>query len=178
MKKSLVLLTAVVFVLIAAGHAPASKKGNPPGKPFEVSYEDGTYRGIYGEAEIQVAVEFTLVNNVVIDEPNFRITFRRLFYGGKDYRPANAEDHIKGLREQHQALLGYLVGLDIRDVLEHLYEPGKIVQFDVDKPQTAVGEQPNPRGTPDIDVYTGATLRSGKVISAIRDGLNRGVYRY
>jgi hypothetical protein len=30
----------------------------------------------------------------------------------------------------------------------------------------------------DIDGYTGATLRGAKVISAFRDGLNRGVYSW
>ncbi len=30
----------------------------------------------------------------------------------------------------------------------------------------------------DIDGYSGATLRGAKVLSAIRDGLNRGVYSW
>ncbi|MFO7704651.1 MAG: hypothetical protein R6V43_05890, partial [Halopseudomonas sp.] len=30
----------------------------------------------------------------------------------------------------------------------------------------------------DIDGYAGATLRGAKVLSAFRDGLNRGVYRW
>jgi hypothetical protein len=64
MKKLFVLMTAVVFVLIAAGHSPARQPGPPappPGKPFQVSYEDGTYRGMYADGGgMQVAVEFKL----------------------------------------------------------------------------------------------------------------------
>jgi len=47
MKKSFALMTAVVFVLIVAGHTLAREKGPPappPGKPFQISYEDGIYK--------------------------------------------------------------------------------------------------------------------------------------
>lgn len=40
-----------------------------------------------------------------------------------------------------------------------MYEPGDIVKEEVDG-------------------FTGATIRAGKIISAVRDGLNRGVYSY
>ena len=82
-----------------------------------------------------------------------------MFHGGKDYRTEKEDPVIIGLREQHETLAKYLIGKDIRVSLGDLYEPGNIV-------------------TGTVDTYTGATIRAGKVISAIRDGLNRGVYRY
>ncbi|TYQ18115.1 UNVERIFIED_CONTAM: FMN-binding protein [Acetivibrio alkalicellulosi] len=102
----------------------------------------------------QVIVQFTLKDNIVDN-----ITFRQLYHGGINYRTEEEDQVIIGLREQHEQLINYLVGKDIRESVSDLYTPGEIVREDV-------------------DVFTGATLRSGKFISAIRDGLNRGVYRY
>lgn len=119
------------------------------------SFENGTYRGIFADrGDIQVAVEFKLEDNIVTS-----INFRQLFYSGKDYRTEKEDPIVIGIREQHETLANYLIGKDIRTSLNDLHNPGSIV-------------------TEDVDVFTGATLRAGKVISAIRDGLNRGVYRY
>ena len=61
MKRMFTLMITLAFVLSAAGHASAWVKGNPAGKgnpqgkfssappPFQVSYEDGTYRGIFAD---------------------------------------------------------------------------------------------------------------------------------
>lgn len=51
------------------------------------------------------------------------------------------------------------MGKPLSHHLVHLYEPGNLVQTEVDG-------------------YSGATMRSEKIISAIRDALSRGVYRY
>ncbi|AKL97255.1 copper amine oxidase [Clostridium aceticum] len=119
------------------------------------NYENGTYRGIFADrGDIQVSVEFKLENNIVTD-----INFRQLYHGGKDYRTEKEDQVMIGLREQHEQLIQHLVGKDIRESLHHLYEPGNIV-------------------TEDVDTFTGATLRAGKIISAVRDALNRGVYKY
>lgn len=119
------------------------------------SFENGTYRGIFADrGDIQVAVEFKLEDNKITE-----ISFRQLFYSGKDYRTEKEDVTMIGLREQHEALINHLVGKDVRTALNDLYTPGNIV-------------------TEDVDVFTGATLRSGKIISAIRDGLNRGIYKY
>jgi hypothetical protein len=59
------------------------------------------------------------------------------------------------LAAEYKSLIDHLIGKDIRDSLSDLYKPGTIV-----------------------DAASGATLRAGKVISAIRDALNRGVYSY
>ncbi|AOY75291.1 stalk domain-containing protein [Clostridium formicaceticum] len=119
------------------------------------NYEDGTYRGMFADrGDIQVSVEFKLENNIVTD-----ISFRQLYHGGKDYRTEKEDEVMIGLRGQYEQLIHHLVGKDIRESLHHLYEPGNVV-------------------TEDVDAFTGATLRSGKVISAVRDALNRGVYKY
>jgi len=117
-------------------------------------YEDGTYRGVFlDRGEMQVNVQFTLENNEVTN-----ITYRYLKYAGIDYLDTDDET-VKGLTEQHEDLIEFLVGRDIREALPKLYDPGEIVDYEVDG-------------------FSGATLRAAKVISAIRDGLNRGVYRY
>ena len=64
----------------------------------------------------------------------------------------------EALRDQHMQILEYLEGKDIRESLVDLYEPGDFVE--------------------DVDGFSGATIRANKVISAVRDGLNRGVYVY
>lgn len=129
------------------------------------SYEDGVYRGGYGEVENQVFIEFVLKSNKVE-----RIAFRNLAYRGIDYR-TSTDETVKALSGQYQMLINYLVGKDIRTALQDLYKPGNIVTTPV---KTKTG---NPVRS-NADTFSGATLRSGKIISAIRDALNRGVYSY
>jgi uncharacterized protein with FMN-binding domain len=121
-------------------------------------YEDGTYRGGFVDGgKQQVGVEFKLKNNVVTD-----ISFRTLLYGNTDYRAEKTDPKILAYTEQYNELISYLKGKDIRSALEDIYKPAAIAS---DK-------------TIGVDSLTGATLRSGKVVSAIKDGLNRGVYSY
>ncbi|MCG5517296.1 MULTISPECIES: FMN-binding protein [Ectothiorhodospira] len=47
------------------------------------------------------------------------------------------------------------------EVIPELYSPGEVVTENAE-----------------VDGFTSATIRSSKVISAIRDALNRGVYSY
>ncbi|ACB84359.1 FMN-binding protein [Natranaerobius thermophilus] len=116
------------------------------------SFEDGTYRGVFSDGgEMQVNVQFTLENNEITE-----IDFRHLAYDGDDYLESENE-LVVGIKDQHKELLDYLEGTDIRDSLVDLYEPGEIVEDEVDG-------------------FTGATLRSNKIISAMKDGLNKGVY--
>ncbi len=143
----LVLAVTVIvgLALIGCGDTAAPE-------PVEVGYEDGTYRGVFIDSgEIQVNVQFTLEDNRVTSS-----SFRHLAYSGMDYR-ASDDATIQGLLGQHEQLLEYLEGKDIREALDDLYTPGDIV-------------------TDEIDGYSGATLRGNKIISAIRDALNRGVY--
>jgi len=141
------LAIAMVIALALAGCGEAAAP-----EPAEVSYEDGTYRGVFIDSgEIQVNVQFTLEDNIVT-----AARFRHLAYGGMDYRDSE-DSTVQGLLDQHEQLLEYLEGKDIREALDDLFEPGNIV-------------------TDEIDGYSGATLRGNKIISAARDALNRGVY--
>ena len=78
---------------------------------------------------------------------------------GADYLKEEADETVIGLKKQYEELLGYLIDKDIRESIAAMYEPGDIVKEEVDG-------------------FTGATIRAGKIISAVRDGLNRGVYSY
>lgn len=122
------------------------------------TYKDGTYRGIFMDSgEQQVGIQFKLKNNIVTEA-----SFRVLAYKGIDYKSESADEKIKALNSQYIELLNYLIGKDISISLEDLYSPANIVS------SQTVG----------VDTLSGATIRNGKVISAIRDGLNRGVYSY
>lgn len=141
--------------------APAKTTTATPAKPAAVvpvaavkTYSDGVYRGIFIDgAEMQVNVDFELRANVVV-----AAKYRYLFYKGIDYRKEATDVKVMEMNKQYVALLNYLVGKDIRTALKDLYVPGNIVT------------------TTAVDGVTGATLKSGKVISAINDALNRGVY--
>lgn len=123
-----------------------------------IQFENGTYRGTFIDGgEQQVGVQFTLADNKVA-----AISYRDLIYKGVDYKSEKTDAKVMGLNEQYVDLINYLVGKDLRLSLNNLYNPGFVVGNKVVGP----------------DTYTGATLRSSKIITAINDGLNRGVYAY
>lgn len=120
--------------------------------PTAEPYADGTYRGSYMEdGGEQVALEFTIEDNCFT-----AISYRTLQYRGEDYLAQDASEPIRQVAGQFQALIDYLVGKPVSAVND-LYRPGEIV--------------------PDADVFTGATLRAPKVISAVWDALGRHAYR-
>ena len=120
--------------------------------PVGPQYDDGVYRGSYMEdgAE-EVAVEFKLRDGRFTS-----IIYRTLSYKDEDYLSANASTAIRTIAGQFQELLDYLTGKPVSSVND-LYRPGEIVA--------------------DADTFSGATIRSPKVISAIWDALNRHAYR-
>ncbi|NBG89542.1 FMN-binding protein [Isachenkonia alkalipeptolytica] len=114
-------------------------------------YQDGTYRGIYGDGgDQQVSIQFSLEDGNIYD-----MSFRHLYYGGTDYRELEEGDALYGIVEQHEQIAEYFEGKALNDIAE-LHNPGDFVD--------------------DVDAATGATIRANKVYSAIRDGLNRGIY--
>ncbi|MBR3795383.1 MAG: hypothetical protein IKK34_05075 [Clostridia bacterium] len=120
--------------------------------PVADPYGDGTYRGSYMEdGGEQVAVELTLRENSFV-----HISYRTLQYRGEDYLAEDASDAMKGIAAQFNALLDYLTGKPVSAVND-LYRPGEIA--------------------PDVDGFSGATIRAPKVISAIWDALGRRAYR-
>ncbi len=117
-------------------------------------YEDGTYRGTFADTDaIQIAVEITLSDGIVTDA-----RFRHLRRDDKFYLGTEEEPYASVV-SQYQEALAYLVGRKLDESLERLYSPEEIVRTGVDG-------------------YSAATIRSAKIISAVRDALNRGVYRY
>lgn len=76
--------------------------------------------------------------------------FRGLSYKGVNYNKSNDKAVIE-LKEQYEALIDHLVGKNVDETIDELYYPE------------------------DIEL-AGATVRSTKVRSAVKDALNRGAY--
>ena len=110
-------------------------------------YKDGTYRGYFAE---QVVVQFSLEKNNIKD-----VKLRKLFYNGTDFNAIKEGDPLYPIVKQHQQLVKYLDGKPLSTIFD-LYQPKNFIN--------------------DVDTYSGATLRTSKVLSAIVDGLNRGTY--
>ncbi len=120
--------------------------------PMAEAYADGVYRGSYMEdGGEEVVLEFAIKGGVFLE-----MAYRTLAYKGEDYLDEGASRYAKDIAVQFQALLDYLVGKPIASVND-LYRPGEIA--------------------PDVDVFSGSTVRAPKVISAIWDGLGRHAYR-
>lgn len=162
MKKLVVSAVVSLTILALAGCAkPAQTANQTPANQDKATvastqptYENGTYRGAFSDGGyIQVNVEFKLENNIVKS-----MQLKHLFYKDVDYIKSK-DEKVLGLKAQYDKLAAHLVDKDIRTSLADLYKPENIVK---DK----------------VDTFTGATLRSGKVISSVRDALNRGVYSY
>ncbi|MGI1658920.1 MAG: FMN-binding protein [Desulfitobacterium sp.] len=124
-----------------------------PYKPAEgfvgtiIEYEDGRYRGVF---EDQVLIQFDLVGNVIKD-----INFRLLSHNGNNYLKMKEGDPLYPVYQQNLQALEYLEGKPLSAIYD-LYKPGDFVK--------------------DIDTHSGATIRGSKILMAIKDALNRGVY--
>lgn len=115
------------------------------------SFPDGRYRGSFGDRGYQqVSLQFYLEDNLIRD-----ISFRHLYYADVDYLQISEERPLHPVLRQHEQMVAYLEG-----------KPGQAI-FDLHSPENVVE---------DLDGFTGATVRSSKVISAMRDVLNRGIY--
>ncbi len=114
---------------------------------------DGHYRGLFiDRGGIQVNIAFDL------EDGHFtRLEYRYLAYRDVDYLRLDEGDELYPVLVQHEQIAERLEGEPVTRIFR-LYEPERVVD--------------------DIDGYSGATLRGAKVISAIRDGLNRGVYSW
>lgn len=116
-------------------------------------YLDGHYRGNFiDRGDIQVSLTFNLRDGRLSD-----LNFRHLYYGDVDYLALDEDEELYAVMRQHRRILQELEGQPLRDIFR-LYQPEDVVE--------------------DIDGYSGATLRGAKIIYAIRDGLNRGVYSW
>ena len=117
-------------------------------------HPDGTYRGAFiDEGLIQVNLQFRLTDGVVT-----AASFRHVVGADPAYNLDTTEEPYRSVVAQYGEALQYLVGKPLREHLADLYDPGSVVSLEVDG-------------------YSGATIRSTKIISAVRDGLNRGPYQ-
>lgn len=169
MKKSL-CLSLMTVMLILAGIALAGCQATTPGSgndnevfPAELKgvYPDGRYRGsFFDSGDYEVAVQFNIEDGRLTS-----LRYRHLYWRGDDYLNPESEDNafvfaaedLEIIGIQHEQLLEYLEGKEVSRI------------GDLFTPEIAAE---------DIDSWTGATIRSAKVISALRDALNRGVYRH
>ncbi|MCA1768560.1 MAG: cytochrome b5 domain-containing protein [Halomonas sp.] len=114
---------------------------------------DGHYRGVFVDrGVIQVNITFNL------EDGHFtRLDYRHLAYRDDDYLAMEEGDELYPVMRQHRQILERLEGEPVTAIFA-LYEPERLAD--------------------DIDGYSSATLRGAKIISAIRDALNRGVYSW
>ena len=129
----------------------------PPGKVLlglsPGTYLDGRYRGVFSDrGAMQVNIQFDLR-----DHHFHNLSFRHLSYRGVDYLTLEEHEELHAVMRQHRQAIEYLEGRPLS------------AMFDLYKPEDVVD---------DIDTFTSATLRGNKLISAIRDALNRGVYQW
>ncbi len=116
-------------------------------------YLDGVYRGNFiDRGHIQVSIQFRLEDGKLHD-----LGYRHLYYRDVDYLKLDDDEPLQAVMRQHEQILSQLEGQPLTDIFR-LYRPAEVVD--------------------DIDGYSGATLRGAKILHAIRDGLNRGVYSW
>ena len=142
--------------LIATTLAALSLIGCRPIGPVLAEHRalaDGTYRGAFiDEGIIQVNVQFSLQDGVVTTA-----SFRHLVGALPAYNLDTEEEPQRSVVAQYEEALQYLIGKPLGDHLAELYRPENVILSDVDG-------------------YTRATVRANKIVSAIRDALNRGPY--
>lgn len=115
-------------------------------------YPDGIYRGFYYDGGIeQIAIQFELKDDVFTS-----LIYRGVKYKDGDYMSEDASDAQKAILHQYRQLSDYLIGKNV-SAIDDLYSPYDIVE--------------------DLDAVTTATMKAGKLISALWDGLNRHPYK-
>ena len=145
-----VIMIAGVSSLVLVGCAMLQ----PTGTAETRQHPNATYRGGFmDEGVIQVNLQFTLEDGIVT-----AASFRHLVGAKPEYNLDTEQEPYRSVVAQYEEALQYLVGKRLRDHLGDLYDPGRVV-------------------TLEVDGYTGATIRANKIISAIRDALNRGPYQ-
>ncbi len=123
---------------------------------------DGDYRGHFDDREHNVSVQVSIQDEEIVG-----VSLRWAYYRGVDYRAAD-NDPYAGIYQQHVEALEYLIG-------------AKGLQEIVERTTYMEGSPSGPAldaiSTQEVDGFTAATIRSGKIGSAVRDALNRGRYR-
>ncbi len=123
---------------------------------------DGDYRGHFDDREHNVSVQLTIENEEIV-----AVSLRWAYYRGADYRSAD-ENPYAGIFDQHVESLEFLIGArGVEEIVERtIYMEG-----------SPSGPALEAITTQDVDGFSAATIRSGKLGSAVRDAFNRGRYR-
>jgi len=165
MKKGLILIFVVLiisFLLIGCQQAE-----------WPVwNLQDGDYRGHFDDREHNLSVQVTLEDEEVVATSVRFQQYDGIVYDAPEPEIPEGyifnEEQIMGMADQYIEALEYLEGAQGKDeIVERLaYMEG------------------NPEGTPileaidtEVDGVSAATIRSGKIASAVRDAFNRGRYR-
>jgi|GEM_PF-1127203 len=160
-----VAIAALVVVLTGAGQ-PA---GEMAGQVWDLG--DGDYRGHFDDREHQVSVQISIENEEITE-----VRLRHQQYDGIVYEddPDVPGDYpidpvqIEGIAGQYVESLEYLIGAqgvdEIEERLSHMEGTPSGSALDAIEIQ-------------EVDAFSAATIRSGKLASAVRDALNRGRYR-
>jgi len=178
MKKHLLFLPVLLLAMVLAScgrsssgsstpmsssNPPMSSSSTPvtPDEPEPIGYADGVYRGTYADiGGVEVAVEFTLRDGMIET-----FDLRGLNIDGVDYLGENIDEFAPEFAKKHTDLLESMVGLDLMDTLDNIFEPDGLLGSMMGLDDSAAAEDAaSPR------------FEGGKVVSAIRDALNRGVY--
>lgn len=114
-------------------------------------YQNGAYRGFYYEDGFeQISVQFELVNDTFVS-----VRFRGMNYTDGNYLCEEPSAAQSAVYHQYLALAEHLTGKRVA-ALYDLYDPASIAS--------------------DADGCSAATLPSSKLVSALMDGLTRGLY--
>ncbi|MEG1850069.1 MAG: hypothetical protein RR197_05880, partial [Oscillospiraceae bacterium] len=144
----LLLLTAALLAFVGCQPAASGSSVSAPA----VRYPDGVYRGFFNDRSIeQLSVEFTMK-----DQAFESIEFRAINYKDGDYLSEDATEIQRQVAAQYREATDYLTGRTVTAL------------FDLLRPTALVR---------DMDAVTSATLNTGKLASALQDGLNRGVFK-
>lgn len=153
---SLIVCIAALFVAFSSGcTSPSVAESVPEAERSRLalsSYSDGIYRGFYIDGGIeQLSVEFALKDNAFVF-----VRYQSINYKDGNYLGENATNIQSQVASQFQEAATYLVGKPV-DIIPEILDSDLVVS--------------------DRDAVTSATLRTGKLASALMDGLSRGVFR-
>lgn len=160
----LVLCVTVGAIGFAALLSMSARTGFASGTQWPAwDLRDGRYRGSFVERdETPISLEITVKDGIIAE-----IAWRHMAYRKNDYlKPDNPM--MEGLRNQYTECANYLVG-------------AKGVDEIVSRLEFLIGSPTGPAleaiKTQKVDAFTAATIRAGKIRSAVVDAFNRGVYR-
>ncbi len=163
-RKFMLVMVAVVSLSLIFTFAfqSTAEEGSTYGEHWEL--KDGDYRGSFiDRGDINISLQVTLEDEEIVG-----VSMRHQYYQGVDYYDEDISDTFKGIAEQYESALEYLVGA------QGLSEINERLGYLEGQPSGPAAEFIEPE---EVDGFSGATIRSSKVASAVRDAFNRGRYR-